>query len=179
MSGSGTSGGVVINLKKDKWRKIYQVFTVRDKKLFYTVSFKLSDDYKLASQNNNDVSPADLGDVPGIGFPWSLPERNWSLIISGGDAPSMDRPLEPDPSKRGQPQTLTGRLTDLYTNTECVFLIAIPPGEGSVTLSTFRSATSIPASNRPDSPISHYEEPRLRPACPCPCPRPPAPCGRR
>ena len=44
LSSPTTSPGVIITLKKDKWTKIYQVFTTSEKKLRYSVSFKLSSD---------------------------------------------------------------------------------------------------------------------------------------
>ncbi len=133
----GASGnpqpGAIINLKKDKWSKIYQMFTVRDHKLYYTVTFQLSTDYKLNSQSSDDSSAADLGDVPGIDMQWHLPERYWSMLIQGGENFS-EYMLRPDLSKRGQSQTLTGHLSDLHTDVESDFVIAFPPGEGSITL---------------------------------------------
>jgi hypothetical protein len=135
LGASSTPAGAVVQLKKDKWTKIYQVFTVRDKKLYYTITFQLSNDYKLGSQDSKDHSNADLGDIPGIMWQWSLPEHCWSMLIQGGDNYTQDD-LEPDRSKLGQSQTLSGHLNDLHTDVESVFLLAFPPGEGSITFST-------------------------------------------
>ena len=128
---SGAAAGVTINLKKDKWTKIYQSFTARNEKLF-TITFQLSADYKLSSRNADDTSSADFSDVPGIYMMWSMSERFWNLLVSGGSF--ANKILEPDTKKMGQQQTLTGRVSDLNTDTDSVFLLAFPPGEGSVTL---------------------------------------------
>ena len=129
---SGNSAGVVIKLQKDKWNKIYQNLTLRDAKLLFTITFQLSADYKLTSQNNDDRSAADFSDVPEINKPRILPEQYWRFIMAGGS--NVTRTLQPDLTKKGQQQTLSGRFSDLTINSEAVFLIAFPPGKGSVTL---------------------------------------------
>ncbi|HEX4141647.1 MAG TPA: hypothetical protein VHY09_14965, partial [Candidatus Methylacidiphilales bacterium] len=131
----GAGGGGVVKLIKDKWTKMYQVFVPPDKKLYYTITFQLSSDYKLVNQNNSDTSVADFGDVDAIGFQWTLAEQYWSLITSGNWMTST-KMLQPSLSKKGQKQTLTGNLTDLTPQVETAFLIAFPPGEGSVTFYT-------------------------------------------
>ena len=132
---SGDSGGsAIIKLNSDKWTKLYQVFVPREKKLFYTITFQLSGDYKLPSQNNSDTSMADFGDVDAINAQWTLPEQYWSLIVTGGMTPQLA--LQPDLSKKNKKQTLSGRLTDLSPGLESVFLIAFPPGNGTVTFYT-------------------------------------------
>ncbi len=131
VSSNGSSGSVVINLKKDKWTKIYQIVTVRAKHLDYTVKFVLSDDYKLSAKSGDDMSQADFGDVPGINWTWSLAENEWALILSGGSW--GQKYLTPDTTK-GKEQTLSGRMSgDLTQGQEAVFLIAFPPGQGSIT----------------------------------------------
>ncbi len=127
----GAGAGAVVKLNKD-WTKMYQVFVPPTKKLYYTVTFQLSADYKLTNQNNNDTSMADFGNVDAIGFQWTLPEQYWSLIISGNWM-SNTLMLRPNLSKKGQKQTLTGHVTDLTPQVETALLIAFPPGEGSVT----------------------------------------------
>ena len=128
---STDSGSAIIKLNSDKWTKLYQVFIPREKKLFYTITFQLSNDYKLPSQNNSDTSAADFTDVEAIGTQWTLAEQYWSLIVTGGMTATQS--LQPDLSKKGQKQTLTGRITDLTPGVESVFLIAFPPGKGNVT----------------------------------------------
>jgi len=134
--------GAIVQLKKDKWTKVYQLFTVRDQKLFYTVSFKTSNDYKLASRES-DYAPADLGDIPGIAWQWSLPANCWSIMIQGGDNYTQ-KELQPSPVKLGQPQTLSGHFIFQATDVECVFVLAFPPGEGSVTLTTVSLSKTDP-----------------------------------
>ena len=135
--------GAVIHLKKDKWTKMYQLFTVRDHKLYYTVTFQLSNDFKLGSQDGDYVT-ADLGDVPGLDFQWRLPENSFSLLIRGGDN-WTDRLLEPNMSKLGQAQTITGHLNDLHTDVQSCFLITLPPGEGTVTFTQVSLSTTDPS----------------------------------
>lgn len=135
--GASDSGqaGVVINLKKDKWTRIFQLFTIRDTKLYYTVTLQLSKDFKLTSQSRNDYANADLGDIPGMMFQQQLPENCISLLIQGGDNYNQII-LGANLGKRGQPQTITGHLNMFHTDIESCFLLAFPPGEGSVTLTT-------------------------------------------
>lgn len=131
MSGSGNSGGVIIALKKDKWTKIYQTFTVRSKKLYYTITFQLSDDYKL-SETSSDYTQADLGDIPGMTWQWPLPENAWSVVVDGGAF--AQKIIQPDLSKKADQQTVSGHLSELSTDLNAVFVLAFPPGEGTVTL---------------------------------------------
>jgi len=125
--------GAVIHLKKDKWTKIYQLFTVRDKKLYYTVTFQLSNDFKIAPPSEGDYSRADLGDVPGLMYRAQLSESIFTLMIRGGDN-FAEASLIPDKSKLGKSQTLTGRVNPYAIDVESVFLIVFPPGQGTVTL---------------------------------------------
>jgi hypothetical protein len=131
-SSSGNTAGVVIKLKQDQWTKIFQNFTVRSPKLFYTVTYKLSADYKQESTSYQDTSSADFGDVPGINGTWDLCERYWYLMLPGGNFPT--RMLQPDLRKKGQQMTLTGHLNGLTTDFETSLLLAFPPGQGTVTL---------------------------------------------
>jgi hypothetical protein len=140
--------GAVVHLKKDKWTKIYQLFTVRDKKLFYTVSFKLSDDFKMGDgSRSNDYSRADLGDVPGLMFQEQLSESRFTLLIQGGDN-YEESPLTPNLAKIGQSQTLTGRINPYVVGAQSCFVIAIPPGEGTVTFTQVSLSATDP-SNQP------------------------------
>jgi hypothetical protein len=144
-SGSSNSGGVVVQLKKDKWTKIYQTFTIRDPKLYYSVTFQLSDDYKLSSHDAQDYSSIDLGDVPGFNFGWSMSERYWGLLVGGGSYSTKF--LMPNAHKTGDQQTLTGRLNDLTTDSDAVLVLAFPPGEGSVTLYSISLSATDPNAN--------------------------------
>jgi hypothetical protein len=135
-----TPAGVAIKLKRDQWTKIFQTFIVRDPKLFYTVTFRLSPDYKLISQNNDDTSSADFTDVEAINAAIPLPEQNWTLLLAGGS--TAQRALHPDLNKRSEPQSISGRLSDLNPGIEAVLVIAFPPGKGTVTLSSI-SLTNV------------------------------------
>ena len=142
--------GAVIQLKKDKWTKIYQLFTVRDKKLYYTVSFKLSEDFKFEagdSGGGNNYTRADLGDVPGLMFQMQLSENRFTLLVQGGDN-FVETPLSPNLSKPGQSQTLTGRINPYTVGAQSCFVIAIPPGEGTVTFTQVSLSATDP-SNQP------------------------------
>ena len=136
--------GAVIHLKKDKWTKIYQLFTVRDKKLYYTVSFKLSDDFKFS---DNGYSRADLGDTPGMFFQESFSENAFTMMIQGGDN-FREIQLTPDSSKLGQSQTLSGRINPDNVGVQSSFIIIFPPGEGTVTL-TQVSLTNVDPNAQP------------------------------
>jgi hypothetical protein len=127
--------GAVVQLKKDKWTKIYQLFTVRDKRLYYTVTFKLSEDFKFdagGGNGGNDYVRADLGDVPGLMFQYQLSENRFTLLVQGGDN-FEETPITPNLGKIGQSQTLTGRINPYTVGAQSCFVIAIPPGEGTVT----------------------------------------------
>jgi hypothetical protein len=139
--------GGVIHLKKDKWTKIYQLFTVRDKKLFYTVTFKLSDDFKFtagAESGSSDYTRADLGDVPGLMFQYQLSDNRFSLLMQGGDN-FDERPLMADMSKLNQPQTITGHLNPYAVGAQSCLVIAIPPGEGTVTFTQISLSNTDPS----------------------------------
>jgi hypothetical protein len=147
-SDSSAPSGVVIKLKKDKWTKIYQTFNVHDTKLYYSVTFKLSPDYKIASgRGEASYSKPDFTDVP-IGWfsYWSMPESYWSLIVTtsgeGSDS-ETSKYLRPDP-KKPSPQTITGKLNDLQNGAEALFLIVFPPGEGSITLTNISLSPNDP-----------------------------------
>jgi hypothetical protein len=137
LSNPSLQGGVIITLKKDKWSKVFQTFPVRNAKLYYTITFKLSPDYKIAPRlgtGSDAFSSADLTDVPGR-MSGDFDENAWHLIVRNTGSPweASFQMLYPDPSKPS-PQTLTGRVGELPTDTEAVLLLLIPPGEGSVTL---------------------------------------------
>jgi hypothetical protein len=134
LGSDSTANGAIIHLKKDKWTKIYQVFPVRAHKMFYSITYQLSNDFKFAASDSDYVT-ADLGDIPGYDFQWHLPENCLTLMIQGGDN-YEERRLNLDMSKLGQTQTFSGHFPDLHSDVDSVFLIAIPPGEGSVTLTT-------------------------------------------
>ncbi|HEY8943889.1 MAG TPA: hypothetical protein VIM73_06500, partial [Polyangiaceae bacterium] len=126
--------GAVIHLKKDKWTRMFQLFTIRDKSLFYKVSFKLSDDFKIPQPHGNDYVRADLGDVPGLMFQEELSDSAFTLMVQGGDN-FQETTIRPDATKLDQSQTFTGRINPYTTGVQAVFIIVFPPGEGTVTLS--------------------------------------------
>ncbi len=146
-SDSTPATGVTVTLSKDKWTMIYQGFTVRDPALYYTVTFKLSPDYKLADANKDDQLAADFSDVPGIMKLYTLPTARWSLIYTGTDPTNENsiktKSLEPDATTT-QSQTLTGKLINLNDGADANFVIAFPPGEGSVTLTTVQLSPDSP-----------------------------------
>ncbi len=127
---SSQSAGIVVKLKSDKWTKIYQTFNNRAPRLFFTVTAKVSDDYKLRGQ---DTSTPDFGDLPTDYMPWPMMESSWNLFVSGSGFFMTTKTLRPDARKAG-PQTMTGMITDLKNVDEAVFAIFFPPGEGSITL---------------------------------------------
>jgi hypothetical protein len=137
------TAGAVIHLKKDKWTKIYQLFTVRNKKLYYTVSFQLSNDFKIAPRSEGDYSRADLGDVPGLMYQAQMSESSFTLMIRGGENFTQTS-LNPDVSKLGKSQTLTGRVNPYVIDVESVFLIVFPPGQGTVTLTQASLSSTDP-----------------------------------
>ena len=147
-SSDSTAPGVTVTLSKDKWTMIYQGFTVRDPALYYTVTFKLSSDYKLADANKDDQLAADFSDVPGIMKLYTLPTARWSLIYTGTDPTNENsiktKSLAPDTTTT-QSQTLTGKLINLSEGADANFVIAFPPGEGSVTLTTVQLSPESPA----------------------------------
>ncbi len=139
--------GVVINLSKDRWTMIYQGFTVRDPVLYYTITFKLSADYKLSNTGSNDLQAADFSDVPGIMRLYDLPIGHWSLIYTGTD-PSDEtsinsKSLKPDVTT-ARSQSLSGKLINLNNGAEANLILAFPPGVGSVTLTALELSPTDP-----------------------------------
>jgi hypothetical protein len=135
----GNTGGVIIKLKADGWTKIYQSFQVHSDVIFYQITYKLSNDYKQRSNNMQDTSQADFGEVPGFDGAWSLFEKNWYILIPGGSY--TERRLDPDQRKKNKAVTMTGRLTGLTKDDDTQFVLAFPPGKGTVTL--FKVALSL------------------------------------
>jgi hypothetical protein len=131
--------GVTINLKKDRWTLIYQSFTVRDPQLYYTITFKLSQDYKLTSQGKDDQEAADLSNVPGVMKLYNLPIGHWTMFYTGTDPTDETsintKSLDPN-TTTVQSQTLTGKLINLNNGADANLILAFPPGEGSITLTT-------------------------------------------
>jgi hypothetical protein len=143
--GSPLSGGVVIDLKKNTWTKIYQVFPVHETQLYYNINFKLSDDYKIATPEEAPKSDTpDLSDLPiGQGRTWLLQRSHWTLVVTSLDHGLANDPgLQPKPGSG--PQNLTGKLNPLLKQGDAVFLILFPPGEGSVTLYNISLSTNPP-----------------------------------
>ena len=144
LSSPSTTAGVTITLKKDKWTKIYQFFTSKERKLRYSITFKLSDDYNVdqdTSPNSSDsisFRTPGLDDIEGM-FPFFLSARGgrWVLIPYEAGAGWSDVYLSPD-TKKSDSQTLTGEIRGFNDNNgtnERLFLLAFPPGEGTITLS--------------------------------------------
>src|SRR5258708_38830555 len=65
-------GGVTITLKKDKWTKLYQTFTTRERKLHYSITCTLSPDYQPDQGSQPTIPGAfanptpGLADIPGV-----------------------------------------------------------------------------------------------------------------
>ena len=141
------STGVTIKLKKDRWTMIYQSFTVREPVLYYTIVFKLSPDYKLTSQGSDDSAAADFSNVPGIMQLYDVPVGHWTLLYTGTDPTDSTsikmKHLEAD-ATLAKTQTLTGKLINLNNGADASLILAIPPGEGSVTLSTVELSPTDP-----------------------------------
>ncbi|MCE0521419.1 MAG: hypothetical protein LV480_00735 [Methylacidiphilales bacterium] len=137
-TGNSTTPGVIITLKKDKWTRIYQAFSVRNGKLYYSITFKLSPDYKIAvptGNNNNASSAPDVSDIP---YMWteSMSEYGWAMLVVEnvwGMQARASEFFQPDPRKPS-PQTLTGRLNELNVGPDATFVLFFPPGQGSITL---------------------------------------------
>lgn len=147
LSNPTTSAGVTITLKKDKWTKIYQVFTTKEKKLQYSITFKLSSDYGLDQSYDNSStggfvprSPG-LDDIEGI-YPLSLYWWKNSWILVPYELGSYSEIyLKPDVQKPDT-QTLTGTIHGFVGDTEKILLIAFPPGEGTITLQNISLTSS-------------------------------------
>lgn len=138
LSNASAQGGVTIMLKKDKWSKIYQTFTTREKKLRYSFTFTLSSDYQVDHDGQTSLpnfsQVLGLDDIPGV--PVYFEDRNgsWMLIFAQAGRGSRSLILKPDVNKMDA-QTFTGVLRgtgDDLTQMNLVF--AFPPGEGTITI---------------------------------------------
>ncbi len=138
--GAGSQVGITVTLKKDKWTKIYQTFTTREKRVQYSISFTLSSDYHVehdsAEGSSSIMGPsAGLDDIEGM-YPLYLStySTSWVLIVQQfGSGGSSFIYLRPDP-KNVDSQTLTGKIRGLTDDDEKIIVLAFPPGEGSITL---------------------------------------------
>jgi hypothetical protein len=139
--GAGSQVGVTITLKKDKWTKIYQMFTTHEKKVQYSISFTLSSDYHVEHDSSEGSSSimgpsAGLQDIDGM-YPLYLStySTSWVLIVQQfGSGGSSFIYLRPD-TKNADSQTLTGKIRGFTDSTdEKILVLAFPPGEGSITL---------------------------------------------
>ena len=131
---SGSGAGVVIKLNPDKWTKIYQGFNIHDKTLFDTVTYKLSEDYKLTDTDSDSLSSLNFDDAPGIWNDYRLNASQWFFIVTGGEEgfSSMHKYYRPDSVKKGE-QTMSGKIGGLVDGQEGTVMLALPPGKGSVT----------------------------------------------
>jgi hypothetical protein len=125
--------GLLINLKKDKWAKIFQDISVRGNQLYFSLKFALSADYKPfpaqpAANGNLWLNLSDLGFSGSL----TVPERHWQFVIVGPRT-TFFAPVPVDPAK-SSPQTITGKFPPIPDGMDAVFILAIPAGEGSVTL---------------------------------------------
>jgi hypothetical protein len=147
-SGSAPAG-VTVTLKKDGWTMIYQSFTIRDPELYYTITFKLSADYKLANPGSHDEAAGDFSNGPGLMRFYDVSLGHWSLITTGTDPTDENsirvKSLDPDVTS-AQSQTLTGKLINLNNDADASLILAFPPGEGSVTLTTVSLSPTDPNS---------------------------------
>jgi hypothetical protein len=141
LSSPTTPAGVTITLKKDKWTKLYQVFTTKEKKLRYSVTFKLSSDYSVEEETSDGSSGGMMSPSPGLNdiegmyplylSPW---RAKWVIVpYDIGEGSSTYIFLTPDLQKPDA-QTLTGTIRGFNGDDEKILLLAFPPGEGSVTL---------------------------------------------
>jgi hypothetical protein len=136
LSGPSPLGGVTIELKKDKWTKIYQTFSTHAKKLHYSITFALSSDYKPdTDQPEGGMSPSPgLDDIEGL-YPLYGYGRGgtWMCITAQGYNESSFM-LHPD-AKKTDPQTLTGTIPGPPdVSNEMMIIFAFPPGVGTITL---------------------------------------------
>jgi hypothetical protein len=128
-------GGVTITLKKDKWTKIYQVFSTHEKKLHYSITFTLSPDYEPdKSQPEGSMSPSPgLDDIEGLYPLYGYRGGNWMCITAQGYSQSSFM-LHPD-EKKTDSQTLTGIIPGAPDVTNDMLIVfAFPPGVGTITL---------------------------------------------
>ena len=143
---SALSGCVVIDLKKNAWTKIYQVFPTQETQLYYNINFRLSADYKIpTAEEAPKYDSPDLSDLPiGQGRSWYLQKFHWSMLVTPLDQRLVnDTRLQP---KSGtELQNLTGKLNPLPGNGEAIFLLLFPPGEGSITLYNISLSANPPA----------------------------------
>ena len=134
-SASAKQSGVTITLKKDKWTKIYQSFSTREKKLHYSITFTLSPDYepdKSLPQGSMAPSPG-LDDIEGLYPLYGYGSGAWMCILAQGYNESSFV-LHPNEKKTGS-QTLTGVVPGAPDATnDMIIVFAFPPGEGTITL---------------------------------------------
>jgi len=140
---TGNPSGVTVTLKKDKWTKIYQTFNTHAKKVQYSITFTLSPDYQVqqttynGSSGNMSGGTAGLDDIEGMPYLYGYSYRGaWLFVVREFGTPGSTylHPL-PDPKKSGS-QTLTGNIQGLTDTAEKILVLAFPPGEGSVTLTS-------------------------------------------
>jgi hypothetical protein len=137
LSNPNSQGGVTITLKKEKWTKIYQSFTTREKKLHYSITFTLSSDYQIdhnQPENTGFARPAGLDDIEGVPYCYASNSGSWACIVAEGLGTSSF-PIRPDTTKTAS-QTLSGFIhgAEGSDSEEMVLIFAFPPGEGSITI---------------------------------------------
>ncbi len=130
-------GGVVINLKKDKWSKIYQTFSTHEKKLHYSITFTLSSDYQPdrdQPQSSGFAETPGLDDIEGVPIYYARGQGSWMGIIAQTGRGSWSFRLRPDANKTDA-QTLSGTIEGATDeNDDMTVVFAFPPGSGSITL---------------------------------------------
>jgi hypothetical protein len=138
---------VTITLKRDKWTKIYQSFTTREKKLYCSITFTLSSDYQVEHDSEPPISGLSLipglDDIPGVRIYDGSSDGSWMLTFAQGwwTSPYF---LHPDEKKK-DPQTLTGLLRlNTDADTEMYLILAFPPGEGAITITNISLSPDNP-----------------------------------
>jgi len=132
--------GVTITLRKDKWTKIYQYFTTREKKLHYSITFTLSSDYKpdRDQPRNAGFAPTPgLDDIIGVPIYYGDPGGDWMCILAQAGMGSSSFPIHPNP-KKTDPQTFRGVLRGAPGEDplDMTLVFAFPPGQGTITLTS-------------------------------------------
>ena len=153
------SQGIVLKLNPKSWTKIAQTFNTRENSLDYeiTYSFTAETTFHFDPTPTATVWPVSLNSLTGMYFktPLTITPGNWLVMMADPASNLLTYCEITQKLGSADSMTITGTIPKLEAHEEKTLILALPPGDGEITVTHIKlspTAAAEPAAPQPQSP---------------------------
>jgi hypothetical protein len=125
--------GMSMDLRSSRWSKMSQEFTAHSPDVTLTIVYTLSDDTVFSERAEDYVNVAEQIGCTGL-MSFNTPPSNLVAIVNDPAKGRFNYYMIKPILSNGGTQTFSGKLGGLVAGEDKLFILAFPPGQGTVTI---------------------------------------------